>query len=98
LLKESYEDDDDQSIPSSKSTTPTPTAQTPELPVHCHYKPRHFSGHGYGRKVANFAPLAKAEDITPSLRSSFSSLAYVQELDSESSISIDSALFDDLKI
>lgn len=54
-----------------------------------HYKPRHFSGHGYGAgkfpsvlassssmnpRDASKAPLASLEDITPSLRSSFASV------------------------
>jgi len=93
LLKEVAEDQS-----SSKSGSPTPTRGTPELPEQSHYKLRHFASHGYGRKMPpKMAPLARAEDITPSLRSSYSSLAYVPEFGSESSISIDSALFHDLK-
>lgn len=45
-----------------------------------HYKPRHFAGHGYGQGrfppglAMQAAPLASAEDISPSLRSSFASV------------------------
>ena len=76
--------------------------ELPPTPQQTHYKARHFAGHGYGRKpagfgVANGAPLARAEEITPSLRSSYSSLAYIKEYDSESSVSIDSSLFNMLR-
>jgi len=74
-----------------------PTTEREDIPEQSHYKLRHFASHGYGKKPARMAPLARAEDVTPSLRSSYSSLAYVQEFGSESSISIDSTLFHDLK-